>query len=293
MTEAGWLFGAPPKIGFDLGDVRARAAHVPLMVAFGAGTDSTAMLIGLHREGLRPDLITFADTGGEKPGTYEHLERVQAWCRRVGFPEIVTVRLHKPVAGDKTLEAECLRLEAMPSRVVGGGVCALRWKLEPQEKYVAKWAPFIACRAAGDKPFRAKGYEYGEENRATVHEDDYGRNVHPLIEWQWDRDTCIDVLRSEGLPVPVKSACFYCPSSQKHEVIWLSQAHPDLFARAVEMERAALDGGKFHSVKGLGRHWSWARLVSATPEERDLFMEAPVESCTECSDGGCTPTIAA
>ena len=42
----------------------------PVVVAYGMGVDSTAMLIGLHQRGIRPDLILFADTGGEKPDTY-------------------------------------------------------------------------------------------------------------------------------------------------------------------------------------------------------------------------------
>ena len=34
----------------------------PLMVAYGMGVDSTAMLVGLHARGIRPDAILFADT---------------------------------------------------------------------------------------------------------------------------------------------------------------------------------------------------------------------------------------
>ncbi|MCH8137297.1 MAG: phosphoadenosine phosphosulfate reductase family protein, partial [Proteobacteria bacterium] len=50
----------------------------PLIVCYGAGVDSTAMLVALKREGTRPDLIIFSDTGGEKPETYEYLERLEA-----------------------------------------------------------------------------------------------------------------------------------------------------------------------------------------------------------------------
>ena len=39
----------------------------PLVVAYGLGVDSTAMLIEFVRRGIRPDLILFADTGGEQP----------------------------------------------------------------------------------------------------------------------------------------------------------------------------------------------------------------------------------
>ncbi|QDU97641.1 hypothetical protein Pla8534_54920 [Lignipirellula cremea] len=49
---------------------RSPAPKPPLVVAYGLGVDSTAMLIGLQRRGVRPDLILFANTGGEKPETY-------------------------------------------------------------------------------------------------------------------------------------------------------------------------------------------------------------------------------
>jgi hypothetical protein len=282
-----WLFGPPPKVGFDLSDVVSRPSHVPFVVSFGGGANSTAVLLLLQREGLRPDLITFADTGGEKPETYAYLDRMNAWCEQAGFPTITPVRLSKPVAGDLTLEAERLRLEQLPSKVVGNSQCSLRWKLEPQEKFIRAWAPAIACYAAGEKPIRAIGYDAGEPHRVSIHEDRWCRYVHPLIEHGLDRDGCEALIRLSGLQVPMKSACFYCPSSRKSEVLWLSEAHPDLFARAVAMERKAMAGGKLHSVKGLGRHWSWEALVRATPEDRDLFSEQPVEPCVTCDDGGC------
>jgi len=43
----------------------------PFVVAYGMGVDSTAMLIGLSGIGMRPDLILFADVGGEKDETLE------------------------------------------------------------------------------------------------------------------------------------------------------------------------------------------------------------------------------
>ncbi len=41
-----------------------------LVVSYGVGLDSTAMLVEMHNRGMRPDLILFSDTGGEKPETY-------------------------------------------------------------------------------------------------------------------------------------------------------------------------------------------------------------------------------
>ena len=58
----------------------------PLVVAYGLGVDSTAMLIGLAQRGIRPDLILFADVGGEKPDTYLYAPIIRQWLRDVDFP---------------------------------------------------------------------------------------------------------------------------------------------------------------------------------------------------------------
>lgn len=50
----------------------------PLVVSYGAGVDSTAMLVGFVRRGIHPDYILFADTGGEKPETLAFLPLVDA-----------------------------------------------------------------------------------------------------------------------------------------------------------------------------------------------------------------------
>src|SRR5438094_6331394 len=80
----------------------------PLVVAYGLGVDSTAMLIEFARRGIRPDLILFADTGGEKPETYQYLGVIRPFLRRVGFPDVVIVRYRPKRAAYHTLEGQCL-----------------------------------------------------------------------------------------------------------------------------------------------------------------------------------------
>jgi hypothetical protein len=53
-----------------------------LAVCFGAGVDSTAMLVALRWAGITPDVITFADTGGEKPETLDHVTRMMPFLWR-------------------------------------------------------------------------------------------------------------------------------------------------------------------------------------------------------------------
>src|SRR5947207_15371339 len=87
----------------------------PLVVAYGLGVDSTAMLIEFALRKIRPDLILFADTGGEKPETYAYLRGIQAFLERVRFPAVTTVRYVPTRAVYHTLEEQCLHTGTLPS----------------------------------------------------------------------------------------------------------------------------------------------------------------------------------
>jgi 3'-phosphoadenosine 5'-phosphosulfate sulfotransferase (PAPS reductase)/FAD synthetase len=63
-----------------------------LALCFGSGVDSTAMLVALHTAGIRPDVITFADTGGEKPETIKHIDLMNAILSEWGWPLIDVCR---------------------------------------------------------------------------------------------------------------------------------------------------------------------------------------------------------
>jgi hypothetical protein len=181
-----------------------------------------------------------------------------------------------------TLEENCLRLGTLPSIVYGGRTCSQRWKLEPCEKYLNHWEPAKACWGRGERIRNAKGIDAGELRRAKDFSDKKTIVIYPLIEWGWSREECVEAIRRHDLPVPVKSACFYCPSSRKVEVVALKREHPELFARAVAMEHNA--AAKLANIKGLGRHWSWEQVGSAADAQLSLLAETVPVPCM-CFDG--------
>src|SRR5581483_6098060 len=87
---------------------------------------------------------------------------------------------------------------------------------------------------------------------------------YPLMDWGYDRERCKQIIAAAGLPVPVKSACFYCPASKKSEITWLQEHHPELLERALQIERNAQPN--LTSVKGLGRSYSWGDFMRRTFE---------------------------
>ena len=71
-------------------NIRLPSKNAGVVVCYGGGVDSTAMLIAMRDAGIRPDLITFADTGAEKPETYEQVEKMNVWLLAQGFPTVTT-----------------------------------------------------------------------------------------------------------------------------------------------------------------------------------------------------------
>lgn len=253
--------------------------EAPKIVAYGGGVNSTAMLIGMKDRGIKPDLILMANTGGEKPSTLRWLGTFAAWLRDAGFPALQIVQNDGMY---RTLEANCIEKSMLPSLAYGFKSCSDKYKRRPQDKFCNNWQPAKDCWAAGLKCIKYIGYDADEERRAKIADDELYIYEYPLIEWGWGRDECVQAIAAAGLPVPPKSSCFFCPAMKKDEVLKLKRDNPDLFERAVAMERNAV----LSTVKGLGRSWSWESLGKAHDEQMSLagFLDPDDEPCG-CYDG--------
>jgi len=108
-----------------------------IAVCFGAGVDSTAMLVALYLAGIRPHVITFADVGAEKPETMTHLDRMNAVLASWGWPPITACR-KIPLAstGYDDLYGNCIANETLPSLAFGMKSCSIKWKQRPQDQAI-------------------------------------------------------------------------------------------------------------------------------------------------------------
>lgn len=230
----------------------------PLVVAYGLGVDSTAMLVGMVQRGIRPDAILFADVGGEKEATYAYLPTMQAYLLAHDFPQVVTVKYQaqnfKHYPPYYSLEENCLTNGTLPSEAFGFGSCSQKWKAAPQKKWLQAWQPAIDCWAEGGKVVRAIGFDAsGADQKRTYAaeriQDARFEYWYPLQDWGWDRARCIAEIAAAGLPVPPKSSCFFCPNMKPAEVSGLSRNHLE---RIVLMEARAKP--RLEKIQGLWRN---------------------------------------
>ena len=251
-------------------DVLDRNALTPLGVSYGMGVDSTAMLVEMVKRGVRPDVIQFADTGAELPDDL----RLPAGDQRVsqvtqlprGDRRAKNVEVRRPL---RELPRQRDASRPWPS---GRRAASLKWKVDPMNAWMNKWAPAKACWKAGFKVIKAIGYDGGardkqrfcqsaesEAKRAAAGKGDKKYTYwYPLIEWGIDREACVATIEAAGLRVPIKSACFFCPARKPAEILELKVEHPQLFQLAVKLETTARDGKHGLKItKGLGRNWAW------------------------------------
>lgn len=242
------------------------------MIADGMGVDSTALLLLLHRIGLRPDAVLHADTGDEHPETQAYRDTRREWLCSVGFPELTIVRRSPSVQGNRrrsdgrtgvsyaTLGQNCIENATLPSLAFGRKACSEKWKIEPQNAWTRTWAPGLRTWAHGQRVVKLIGYDAGPADSRRAHDlknDDHYTYVYPLRDEGWSRDRCIAEIRAAGVPVPRKSACIYCPASKTHEIAALVRDYPTLADYVCELEDRAqpnlrgIDGLWRKEVKGM------------------------------------------
>lgn len=256
-----------------------------IVVNYGAGTNSTALIVGAIQKAIKIDLIVFADTGSERPETYQYLETFGDWLRPHGLHiEVVRwIRKLAPHAGEFIpLHVACEQQKTLPSKAFGYSGCTSKWKQQPIDGYIktSDFAKDVYC--AGGLIERWIGYDADEPERADRMlaknpDPSWFKWRAPLVEWGWGRAECVAAIKSAGLPSPGKSACWLCPSMTKNEILQLRREHPDLHERALAIEANADLGA---SVKGLGRRFAWADL-----DAQLSFDDRPPEVDCGCYDG--------
>ena len=188
------------------------------ILSLGAGVQSSALLLLAVKREIECDGIMFADTGVEKPTTYEFLEELKKIVKEATIP-------YQEVAykGGATLYDYCIKYRVMPSVIRRW--CTDEFKISP-----------IAKALKGQDAEVMVGFSFDEQHRAKRGYQLPYKRVFPLIELrltQWD---CGQIIIGYGLPVPTKSSCYLCPFQHPNSWRWIKRTFPDLFAKALEVE---------------------------------------------------------
>jgi len=268
-----------------------------IVVNYGMGTNSTALLVEATKRGVIVDHIIAADTGDEFDRTYDYTQRFSTWLREHGQPLVTMTRWHRKDGSFVPISALCLARGELPSKAYGLSGCTSKWKQQPIDKAVSGLDMVKDAWSRGELVERWIGYDADEPDRGARMlsknpQPTRQRNGRteivpswlwrcPLVEWNMGRDECIAAIKSVGLPLPGKSACFHCPSTKKHEIDRMAREEPEMLRRALEIEDKAIASGNLTSVKGLGRYFSWREYLAG--KATDTTSQVDVEC--GCFDG--------
>jgi hypothetical protein len=127
--------------------------------------------------------------------------------------------------------------------------------------------------------FSLIGIDSGEEKRAKFSCGGGIENRFPLLEYEIDRKGCIEIIKSHGLPVPMKSGCWFCPFQQTRQWKKLRVVHPELFCFARQLENSEI---AYRKSKGKGPMYLTDRPLDILVNEKQSVMWSDMKPPCSC-----------
>lgn len=236
--------------------------------SFGGGQQSVAALVLAAAGRIDFPVFLFANVGddSEQPETLRYYrEYAQPFAQATGIEllEVRRVGRSGPRRGEvRTLLADLERPDSksigIPVHLNGGGPgtrqCTDRYKI----KVIADE---LAARGATEENPATVGIGisldeiHRANNRTRIPHEQV---VYPLLELGLRRTDCQRIIQRAGLPIPPKSACWFCPMKRPSEWHELRRTQPELFDKACALEDTLVDrrarlGKDPAYLTGLGR----------------------------------------
>lgn len=288
------------------------------VVNFGAGKNSTAMIIAMWLKKEKIDAIVFADTGNEKAETYSFIEKFDIWLTSVNLPAITKVKntikgrrerkviypglssaanvliweqynLASVIADGiqqkyiyQSLGEEVVISHLFPGIAYGRGNCASNWKINPMKKWRKENFNDVGNICIGYH-FEEKRRLYDKKgNLRSQYEDDGWLRRYPLIEWKMNEQDCQVLCQNYLGFIPPKSACWFCPSSRPYEVKRLPSELHELGCQIEELAEYQAKAKQIESpMTALGKNFKWRELHKLP----DYKVMEPPKPCS-CIDNG-------
>jgi len=203
-----------------------------LVWSYGGGVQSVAIGVLVARGKLpRPDLVVMADTSREGTATWEYLHgTMQPYLDQVGLT--VEIAPHSLACSDlyRGSAGKFLLLPAYWGASAKNDTrCSQEWKVEVIGRQL-RMMGVSQC-------VEWLGFSYDELRRIKPDVRKWRRRAYPLIDLLFTRADCYNIIETEGLPTPPKSACWCCPHRNSREWRFLRDNYPQDWRAAIQLER--------------------------------------------------------
>jgi hypothetical protein len=269
------------------------------VLSLGAGVQSSTLALMIHKGEIpMVDCAIFADTQAEPPKVYEWLEFIK---KTVSYPvHIVTWRnLEQDVldASQGKYQAFTIPFYTKNKETEQKGMlmrqCTADYKIKPVTKKVRELLGYKKGERVDLKEVKVEmllGISTDELRRMRMNRLRYIDNQYPLInDFGMSRQDCIMWMKDNGYPMPTKSACYFCPFHSQSTWKEIKENDPELFEKAVQMDRQIRDQEKY-KIKNkfkdeLYLHRSCEPLDKALEDDGQLDMFDGFDSI--CDEGMC------
>lgn len=257
----------------------------------GGGVQSTAALVLAAQGKIDYPIFVFANTGddSEHPDTLDYVRRISvpfAKKNGIGFVRRQKRRLgkheHQTILGEIYRRKRSVPIPArMSNGAPGNRTCTLDFKIRIVDKFIAEELDHDGSVVVG------LGISTDEFHRAKVREPIKTRGFiksieYPLIDLRLNRSQCQQIIIEAGLPLAPKSACYFCPFHSRDEWIRLRHDRPDLFQKAIELERFI--NHKREAVLLKDKVWLHQFL---RPLDEAVGLQMTFDDLENCEDGYC------
>lgn len=271
-------------------------------ISYGGGVQSTALLV-LAAQGKLDEIIggpvdaaLFANVGekAEHPKTLAYIRDIaMPWAAERGIPVHELKRTTKDgqvrdlyehlvngtVAGKQS--------DIIPLRGESGAPMSRGCTRDYKVMVVARWLK--ANGASKETPATVCiGISTDEITRVSnKRQGNYEKPVYPLIDLGLSRMDCIGVIADAGLPVPPKSACYFCPFTRPSQWAEMRRDEPEMFFKAADLEDLMNERRVRTGVRPLYLTRFGAPLREAIPEAQDMLPGFEMPGGDGCDSGYC------
>jgi uncharacterized protein YjiS (DUF1127 family) len=262
--------------------------ETPMTFSWGGGWQSVAAMVLAARGELPYDTFVFANVGddSENPGTLAYLHKYAAPFAGAHGLRLVEVQRTLRDGGTETLHGRLMREGSrsipIPVRMSNGAPGTRSCTADFKIRVIGRWLKSQGASQRNPATV-AIGITLDEIHRANNRRSEpYENVVYPLLDLGIRRADCPRIITSASLPVPPKSACWFCPFQKLTAWQERRREQPELFARACHLE-ATLNQRR----ERLGRDPVWLTrrnmpLDQAVPLDDPLPLEKDDGTC----DGG-------
>lgn len=214
--------------------------------SYGGGTQSTAALILAAQGKIDFPLFIFANVGedSENPASLDYVrDYAMPYAAMHGIELVERERggvnrslLHKIERLESTLP---IPVRMFPSGAPGRRSCTQDFKIDVIARELKARGATVE-----DPAVVGLGITMDEIERMRSEYDPRApeqRRSYPLIDMRLHRQHCLQIIADEGLPLPEKSACWFCPYHRTEDWQKMKREQPEQFEKVCALEEMLIE----------------------------------------------------